>query len=72
MKVTKIQRELMKHTISDPGRNWFGTNLGGKDSQEFEKLVEAGYANKQPAPSWSGDDVIYTLTQKGKDLISKV
>jgi len=31
-------------------------------------LVTAGLAIKQNAPSWSGDDVCYFLTEKGKQV----
>lgn len=65
MILTKKQIELMKFTISEPGRNWFATNYNNEDSGEFEKLVKAGYATKQPARKWMGDDVIYRLTTKG-------
>lgn len=69
MKLTKYKLDLMKHTISDKERNWFGTNLGGKDSKEFDELVSVGYASKHPAPPWSGDEVIYRLTNEGKKAI---
>ena len=26
--ISNYQRDLMRHTISNPGRNWFGTSLG--------------------------------------------
>jgi len=69
--LTKYQIDMMRHTVSDPGRNWFGTNYGGKDSDEFEKLVKSGHATKQRAASWMGDDVIYSLTDEGKAAIKK-
>ena len=69
MNITKHQKELMKHTVSGPNRNWFATNYWGKDSDNFELLIADGYARKQGAPSWSGDDVIYSLTDKGKEYI---
>jgi hypothetical protein len=28
-----------------------------------------GYATKRAAPDWSGDDVIYSLTKKGKEAL---
>lgn len=67
--ITKYQKDLMSHTISGPDRNWFGTSFDCKDSIEFEKLVNAGYATRETPPSWMGDDVIYRLTKKGKDII---
>jgi len=66
VEISNYQRDLMRHTISNPGRNWFGTSLGCKDSDEFEELVTAGYATKEPAAEWMGDDVIYRLTVQGK------
>jgi len=69
MEITDYQRGLMEHTISGPNRNWFGTGYGCKDSDEFEKLVESGYATKEEALSWMGDDVIYRLTSAGKKAI---
>ncbi len=66
MKLTKLQREVMAHTISGPNRNWFGTGLGCPDSDAFEELVEAGLATKETPPSWMGDDVIYRLTEAGR------
>lgn len=70
MNPTEYQLELMRHTVSGPDRNWFGTDLKGKDSIEFEKLVAAGYATSETPPSWMGDDVIYRLTSEGKELLS--
>jgi len=69
MELTENKINLMKHTVSGTGRNWFGTSYGCKDSDEFEELVEAGYATKQQAASWMGDDVIYRLTRKGKEAL---
>jgi hypothetical protein len=69
--ITEYQRQLMKHTVSGPNRNWFGTGFNCKDSVEFEKLVVLELATKETPPAWMGDDVIYRLTQKGKELISK-
>lgn len=71
MKITKYQRDLMEHTISGHNRNWFGTSYGGKDSEEFEKLVIAGLATRRAHASWMGDDVIYSLTKEGKALLNK-
>jgi len=69
MKLSIKQIKLMEHTISDPNRNWFATGYNCDDSNEFEKIVDAGYATKHPAPSWTGDDVIYCLTKEGKEKI---
>jgi hypothetical protein len=68
--ITDYQLDLMRHTVSDPGRNWFGTSRDCKDGQEFEKLVAAGYATSESPPSWMGDDVIYRLTDKGLTAVS--
>lgn len=69
MGITKIQRQLMEHTISGPDRNWFGTGLENKDSEEFEKLVACGYATSEIPPAWMGDEVIYRLTDEGKKAL---
>jgi len=66
MSLTKIQIELMKHTISDNNRNWFGTCLNGSDSIEFKKLVKMGLAVSRKPASWMGDEVLYSLTNDGK------
>jgi hypothetical protein len=71
MKITKLQRSLMEHAISDPDRNWFGTNFDCEDSDEFEKLVLAGYASKETPPSWMGDDVIYRITPEGRKILGE-
>ena len=60
----------MEHTISGQGRNWFGTG-DGKDSEEFKKLVSAGYASVEIPPSWMGDKYIYRLTPEGKKALAK-
>lgn len=69
MKMTKNQIEIMKHTISDKDRNWFGCDDSSTDGKDFEKLVENGYAAKQKAASWMRENTIYSLTQLGKDFI---
>ena len=69
MELTKNKIGLMLHTVSGPNRNWFGTSYGCHDSDEFEELVKEGYATKQNAPTWMGDDVVYFLTDKGKEAI---
>jgi len=69
MKTTDQQNRLMQHTCglsNNENRNWFGTSSGCADSVEFEKLVAGGLAEKRNAPSWSGCDVIYHLTERGK------
>jgi len=71
MKISKYQKELMQHTISGHDRNWFGTGLDCKDAEEFEKLVDAGYATKETPPTWMGDDVIYRLTSAGRNIAEK-
>lgn len=65
-KLTDYQLELMRHTVSGPNRNWFGTDNKGKDVVEFDKIVKMGYATSTYAPVWSGDDIIYRLTKEGK------
>lgn len=70
--LNKNQIEIMKHTISDPKRNWFGTGYGCQDSTDFEELVKLGLAGSRKAADWMGDEVIYSLTQKGKDYLDQL
>lgn len=56
----------MLHTVSSPNRNWFGTGFDTEDSVEFEKLIKLGFATKEISPKWMGDDVIYRLTEAGR------
>lgn len=72
MELSKLQIDIMKHTIKDRGRNWFGTSFKCSDSVEFEKLVSVGYATSENPPSWMGDDVIYRLTADGKEAIKNL
>ncbi len=71
LKLTKNQIKIMKHAISGPCRNWFGTDKDSRDGKEFEILVCAGYATKQKGPSWCGDETIYRLTEKGKEALRR-
>lgn len=66
MFITEFQKQIMRHTIGGYKRNWFGTDKGSVDAVEFDKLVKGGLATREPAPSWSGDDFIYRLTDDGK------
>ena len=68
---TPRQETLMVHTVSGPDRNWFGTNFGCQDSDDFELLVANGYATKRMAAKWMGDDVIYYITDKGKRFLER-
>ena len=68
METTEYQNQLMHHTVglnNGENRNWFGTNNGCNDAIEFDKLVEYGLAEKRLAPMAWGDDVVYSLTEKG-------
>lgn len=67
--LSKYQIELMKHTISDHDRNWFGTSDNTRDYNEFINLVSLGFARKIPAPSFWGDDVVFILTDEGKQAL---
>ncbi len=71
MELLKYHIGLIEHTMSGPNRNWFATGYDGRDSEEFEKLVEAGYATKEAAPSWTCDEVIYRITAEGKKALSE-
>ena len=44
MEVIEYQKKIMRHAISGPHRDWFGTYLACKDSAEFERLVRLGFA----------------------------
>jgi len=67
--ISKIQRQLMEHTVSGPNRNWFGTDRESSDGLEFKKLVDAGLATAETPPPWMGDDVIYRLTPEGRAIL---
>ena len=64
--VSYKQLNLMLHTVGVGFyRNYFSTSEADKDGVEFEKLIVLGLADKSPAPAWSGDGVIYFLTDIG-------
>ena len=65
MEISKLQRQLMDHTMSNGGRNWFATGEQDADARAFDELVECGLATSTPAAKWMGDDVIYRLTPEG-------
>jgi len=74
MEITKYQNALMQHCCGlnkGEKRNFFGTSKGYKDSDEFEKLVDAGLAVSHTPPSWSGDTALYTLTDEGKKVAAE-
>jgi len=75
MDISENQMQLMKHTYRGgqtvPVRNWFATDLKCADSIEFEKLVSEGIATSEKAPEWTGDDVIYRLTEKGILMVTE-
>ena len=68
MNITEHQKQIMKHAISGPGRNWFGTSPDSDDGQAFEKLVAGGLATKEKGPSWMGGETIYSLTDEGRSV----
>jgi hypothetical protein len=68
-KITKYQKAIMKHAISEPNRNWFGTLKNSRNSVEFEKLVGAGYATRKVTEPWMGDEVIYRITKEGRKAL---
>lgn len=68
--ITEKQKSLMKHCVSDNDRNWFHTDKGYDDANNFDQLVEMGYATEEPAPEWMGGGVIYRLTDAGKRIIT--
>jgi hypothetical protein len=59
----------MAHTISDLGRNWFGTSTNSDHAKEFEKLTQLGLATKCKAPSWAADEVVFQLTKEGREIL---
>jgi hypothetical protein len=67
--ITDKQKKLIEHTISGPDRNWFGTSLHCNDSLEFKILCQEGFATAETPPKWMGDEVIYRLTDKGKEYL---
>ena len=68
--INKYQIGIMKHCISDKGRNWFATSDQTKDCCAFNDLVKKGFATKRTAPSFWGDDWIFSLTEKGIDIVN--
>ncbi len=65
--LTENQIAIMEHTASRPG-NWFGTDLGGRDSNDFEGLVKLGYATSEKGP-FGDKEIVYRLTSKGKAFL---
>ena len=63
--IDKYQFGLMAHTMSDGGRNWFGTSDNTKDCCALNDLVDKGLATKREAPSFWGDDWVFSLTEEG-------
>ena len=64
-KIDKYQFELMAHTMSDRGRNWFATDDQTKPCCALNDLVDKGYATRSESPSFCGDDWIFSLTEEG-------
>ena len=71
MEVSVHELEIMRHTISDQNRNWFGTSKESKDCNAFERLASKGLATKRSAPSFWGDDFVFSLTEKGCELVKE-
>ena len=69
-RLTKRQLEVMTHTVSSPDRNWFGTSYDCQDAVIFGELISRGLATAETAPDWMGDDVIFRLTDKGKEAVN--
>ena len=72
MELSKNQKEIIKHTVLEPGRNWFGTSKGYTDANDFDDLVLKGLAIESKPPSWSGDTALYRLTDEGKAVAEKL
>ena len=64
--VSKLQKELMDHTMRNHGRNWFATSASTPDGKAFYELVELGLATAEKVAKQTGDDVIFRLTPEGK------
>ena len=74
MELTKNQVSVMFHTIGlgkMESRNWFGSGANGKDYEDLKFLESIGLAKSNKAPSWSGDDFIFILTDEGKKVANK-
>lgn len=72
-KITFNQYQIMHHTTDWGGnRNLFGTDAECRDAKDFYKLIEMGLASSNPAPSWSGDDIVFYVTDEGKDLLKSL
>jgi hypothetical protein len=69
MEISNHELEIMRHTISGPNRNWFGTSEKSKDCAPFDRLCGLGLATKSPAPSFWGDDFVFSLTEKGREMV---
>jgi len=67
----KYQLSLMKHTVGGHDRNWFGTSDSTKDCCAFNDLVDKGYATRRTAPSFWGDDWVFSLTEKGIQAVKE-
>lgn len=70
--LTKNQIGIMKHTVSDRERNWFGTSKGCQDANDFDQLVKLGFAVDRQPPPWSGDTALYSLTEEGKKIVNEI
>ena len=68
------QIELMQHALGinerqrEPYRNYFLASGGNAANPDWQELVTAGYATSSPAPAWSCGDVVYQVTDKGREL----
>lgn len=67
MVVSKYQFSLMRHMI-EGGLNFFGTEFDSAEEYALDELVEQGLARKRDAPSWMIDDVVFFLTEQGKEF----
>lgn len=72
--LTNNQIDVGQHTIgleNGEERNFFGAGSNGQDRQDLNVLEGYGYAMSVDSPDWSGDDKVFTLTDKGKKVITK-
>ena len=68
--ISKEQLVLMRHMISNG--NFFGTEDDSGEECHLDKIVEQGLAIKMRAPKWMIDDVVFRLTEEGKEALKEI
>lgn len=77
MDITKEEKNVLFHTLGfnySPrvDRNFFGTSKGCSDCIACESLVVKDLMSSNTAPSWSGDDFVFTATSAGRSVAFKL